>query len=37
MLNWDVAGREAVARIAAGGRHGRRAAERPRRMALTPI
>jgi glycosyltransferase involved in cell wall biosynthesis len=37
MLNWDVAGREAVARIAAvaGVVGGRR--ERPRRMALTPI
>ena len=37
MLNWDVAGREAVARIAAvaGVVAGRR--ERPRRMALTPI
>ena len=37
MLNWDVAGREAVARIAAvaGVAAGRR--ERPRRMALTPI
>ncbi|PYP81042.1 MAG: hypothetical protein DMD35_03130 [Gemmatimonadetes bacterium] len=37
MLNWDVAGREAVARIAAvaGVVDGRR--ERPRRMALTPI
>ena len=37
MLNWDVAGREAVARIAAvaGVVGGRR--ERPQRMALTPI
>ena len=37
MLNWDVAGREAVARIAAvaGVVDGRR--ERPRRLALTPI
>src|SRR5688572_3888566 len=37
LLNWDVAGREAVARIAAvaGGVAVRR--ERPRRMALTPI
>jgi glycosyltransferase involved in cell wall biosynthesis len=37
MLNWDVAGREAVARIAAvaGMVDARR--ERPRRMALTPI
>jgi glycosyltransferase involved in cell wall biosynthesis len=37
MLNWDVAGFEAVARIAAvaGVVAGRR--ERPRRMALTPI
>jgi glycosyltransferase involved in cell wall biosynthesis len=37
VLNWDVAGREAVARIAAvaGVVGGRR--ERPRRMALTPI
>jgi glycosyltransferase involved in cell wall biosynthesis len=37
MLNWDVAGREAVARIAAvaGVAAGRR--ERPRRLALTPI
>jgi glycosyltransferase involved in cell wall biosynthesis len=37
ILNWDVAGREAVARIAAvaGVVDGRR--ERPRRMALTPI
>jgi hypothetical protein len=37
MLNWDVAGREAVARIAAvaGVVAGRR--ERPRRMALTPV
>jgi glycosyltransferase involved in cell wall biosynthesis len=37
MLNWDVAGREAVARIAAvaGVVGGRR--ERPRRMALTPV
>lgn len=36
-LNWDVAGREAVARIAAvaGVVGGRR--ERPRRLALTPI
>ena len=36
-LNWDVAGREAVARIAAvaGVAAGRR--ERPRRLALTPI
>jgi glycosyltransferase involved in cell wall biosynthesis len=37
MLNWDVAGREAVARIAAvTGVVGARR-ERPRRMALTPI
>jgi glycosyltransferase involved in cell wall biosynthesis len=37
MLNWDVAGREAVARIAAvAGVLGARR-ERPRRMALTPI
>ena len=37
MLNWDVAGREAVARIAAvAGVSGVRR-ERPRRMALTPI
>jgi glycosyltransferase involved in cell wall biosynthesis len=37
MLNWDVAGREAVARIAAvAGVAGARR-ERPRRMALTPI
>jgi glycosyltransferase involved in cell wall biosynthesis len=37
MLNWDVAGREAVARIAAvAGVVGARR-ERPRRMALTPI
>jgi len=37
MLNWDVAGREALARIAAaaGFVGGRR--ERSRRMALTPI
>jgi glycosyltransferase involved in cell wall biosynthesis len=37
MLNWDVAGREAVARIAAvAGVVGARR-ERPRRLALTPI
>ena len=36
MLNWDVAGREALARIAAVAGVVR-ARERPRRMALTPI
>jgi glycosyltransferase involved in cell wall biosynthesis len=37
MLNWDVAGREAVARIAAVAGVATVQRERPRRMALTPI
>jgi glycosyltransferase involved in cell wall biosynthesis len=37
MLNWDVAGREAVARIAAVAGVAAVRRERPRRMALTPI
>ena len=37
MLNWDVAGREAVARIAAVAGVGGVRRERPRRLALTPI
>jgi glycosyltransferase involved in cell wall biosynthesis len=37
MLNWDVAGREAVARIAAVAGVAMVRRERPRRMALTPI
>jgi glycosyltransferase involved in cell wall biosynthesis len=37
MLNWDVAGREAVARIAAVAGVVAVRRERPRRMALTPI
>jgi glycosyltransferase involved in cell wall biosynthesis len=36
-LNWDVAGREAVARIAAAAGVGATRRERPRRLALTPI
>jgi len=37
LLNWDVAGREAVARIAAVAGVATVRRERPRRMALTPI